>query len=751
MVPLLESAARGLGYRVNTQLDPVRHELRGLLDVSDDDAGHRIVHVMSHGHRPVPWDPLRLDVVAADGCTGEETNVSSWISTAQAQQQPTLFLLDLCWSGRAARLPSYVYEAGRETFAWVIAACDGGEVAYDGRFSQAVADVLQELATTGIGTDPTRRFVHFSRVAQRIGQRLDELGGPAQTIRATLMDGSCPEPELPFFTNPRYAQDARRSIRDRIAAPVRVFLDEVDSLDARHFTDKAGRHFTGRRSQLRLLAPWLDNAGGSTVCVVTGSPGTGKSALLGALVCAAHPLLAEHTQHTRARLPAACRPSLNPQLAAVQARQRSMEMLLSALADQLHLAAPDAGWTPRVFIEVVSARDERPTVVVDALDEALDPAAVTEQLLLPLVTAQRADGRSSCRVVVGMRPWTQFAPLRELATDAGILIDLDACDADELHEDLTEYLHEALADQDGYASADSRPVRESLARSAADCLVRTAGQPERWGEFLVASVFTRYLAAIPPAYDAVSAQSLGARVPTALPDVLELDLRARPNAATVRALLVAIAHAKGEGIPVNLAFPLVTALHAPADDAELLSALDLSLFYLRTSVDIDGTTLYRPSHQGLADYLRAFPRSAPTGRTSSSDDPTATDTVLDSLLARPGTSTSGVRSSWAHAEPYLLRHAIQHAQDTDRVDELVEDPEFLVHADPDTLVPALHLAQSPSARLACAVYRASLPRHRHLNSDMRRRYLAIDAARYGDAALRGWLSSALSSDEWQPV
>jgi hypothetical protein len=45
--------------------------------------------------------------------------------------------------------------------------------------------------------------------------------------------------------------------------------------------------FTGRAPQLRQLFAWMDGDGGVTV--VTGSPGAGKSALLGLLVCAAHP------------------------------------------------------------------------------------------------------------------------------------------------------------------------------------------------------------------------------------------------------------------------------------------------------------------------------------------------------------------------------------------------------------------------------------------------------------------------------
>jgi energy-coupling factor transporter ATP-binding protein EcfA2 len=67
--------------------------------------------------------------------------------------------------------------------------------------------------------------------------------------------------------------------------------------------------------------------------VVTGSPGAGKSALLGVLVCAAHPQLRHATQDVWRT--AAARPSENPALAAVHARQRSMAEITASLGRQL--------------------------------------------------------------------------------------------------------------------------------------------------------------------------------------------------------------------------------------------------------------------------------------------------------------------------------------------------------------------------------------------------------------------------------
>ncbi|MFD5159676.1 hypothetical protein ACFWMJ_16615 [Streptomyces hawaiiensis] len=786
VLPQVAAAVRGLGYAVTTRMDPSCEDLRSLLD---ERIGHRIIHVMSHGYQADRWDPSRLDVIPADGRISGVTNVSNWMSTAQAQRRRTLFLLDLCGAGRTARLPSYLHEAGRDTYAWVIAAADATEDAYDGRFSAAVAEVLGELAVTGLGTDPARRFVSFSLVARRLGQRLEEAEGRVQTVRATLMDPSADEPELPFFPNPLFVDSPERRLRAVIDPPVREFLDELDPLDSQHFADKAGRHFTGRRSQLRRLVPWLDNAEGTdrtSVCVVAGSPGTGKSALLGALVCTAHPALSDRAHDIRDRLEPDCRPLVHPRLAAVQARQRTLGTLMQALAGQLRLTAPKQGWTPERFLAAVGALATRPTLVIDALDEALDPGAVTDRLLLPLAELRGRAG-TGCRIMVGMRPWTRFTRLREIARDHGVLIDLDLCDPDELRDDVGTYLDDVLGLSSGYGGTGARAVREALTRTAASQLVSSAQGATRWGEFLVASVFARYLMAAPPACDAATAALLGAKIPSNLPDVLEMDLRARPNALAGRALLFAFSHAKGDGMPAELAYRIARCLHPQVTERQLADALDMSLFYLRTGIDLDGTTLYRPFHQGLADYLRTRPSalSPARGQTSSQmGELEIAELIWKALLGRAADSvpvstpdapqrrfgfkwlgeranTARVRPShhdsappstrpaWAMASPYMLRHGMQHAQEAGRADELIGDADFLVHAAPNTVPPALPQVRTPQARLAGAVYRASLPEHRRMSPEERRHCLIVDAARYGARALQEQLTRPLPPGAWQ--
>jgi WD40 repeat protein len=108
---------------------------------------------------------------------------------------------------------------------------------------------------------------------------------------------------------------------------------------------------------------------------------------------------------------------------------------------------------------------------------------------------------------------------------------------------------------------------------------------------------------------------------------------------------------------------------------------------------------------------------------------------------------------WDLAEPYLLRHAIQHAVDAGRADELLADPEFLVYAKADTLLPELPSALTPTALLNTMVYRASAGRHQDADPDTRRQLLALDATRFRFPQLAGSLTAPAGASTpmaWTP-
>ncbi|RSS78848.1 WD40 repeat domain-containing protein [Streptomyces sp. WAC06614] len=126
----------------------------------------------------------------------------------------------------------------------------------------------------------------------------------------------------------------------------------------------------------------------------------------------------------------------------------------------------------------------------------------------------------------------------------------------------------------------------------------------------------------------------------------------------------------------------------------------------------------------------------------------AAGAVLDRLLGLLPKGGGG--STWADAPPYLRRHAVEHAVDAGRADELLTDADFLVHADPGTLVPALDQARSQEAAEAVAVYRADLGIHRYMTPRDRRAVLALDAYGYRLGTLARALAEGLDPEAPRP-
>jgi WD40 repeat protein len=102
------------------------------------------------------------------------------------------------------------------------------------------------------------------------------------------------------------------------------------------------------------------------------------------------------------------------------------------------------------------------------------------------------------------------------------------------------------------------------------------------------------------------------------------------------------------------------------------------------------------------------------------------------------------RREWASVGEYTLRYLATHAVAAGRIDDVIADLDYLVLADPDTLLPALRAVRTDEGRLIRAVYRTSASRHRSLPPSQRRYLLAVDAARYQAESLRRSLARPLS-------
>ncbi|MER5636718.1 AAA family ATPase [Kitasatospora sp. NPDC002227] len=713
-----------------------------------------IVHFSGHG--VVCDDDLYLAVLGSemDELPATALNTTELIRRIEHSKRAghALFLLDVCGGGQAlaSQLARRLSGAGRK--AWVIAACAADEATHGARFSLATAAVLDRLARGWLDLSPALEHVPVDTLAAEIDREL------ARTARAGGWVGQAvvrtPHEEAvleapPFFRNPSHAGDAASRFLSRTEAALRQFAIESDpGLDLIHFASRAAGTsrtdtclFSGRTEQLRRIEAWLDNADGNRerLLVVTGGPGSGKSALLGVTVCVTHPALAPLRRHivTRVR---GFRPTPSAIVLAVHARQLSTQQITDSLLRQLaaqrgdHLlnqGRADAADSPTDLrladpgrlMDELRALGAPVVVILDALDEATDPGSILEQLLLPLSDTDEIRQIPKCRVMIGTRPWWDTLPGLQVAVTSRpeSLLDLDAQSRESLAADLAEYLGDVLYPD----------YPESVARTIARRLARF-----EHGAFLIAVLYADHLLSEAAAARRTTERQAAANLPGNITQMFDLHLTSLAQANPwVRPVLTVLGQAQGQGMPLDLVHAAALALAPTAGDRALLpgiqdtrDALTQAAFYLRTVADTDGRLLYRYFHQALTDHI------APTA------DPVA---IHRALLAAVPASAAGA-PNWELAHPYLKRHLASHAAGSgpEAVDQLLADPLFLLHTEPDELTPHLRHAMTARALEHANIYRTTTAHHPHRRDPAARRsLLALDAAAWGNPRLAATIAA----------
>ncbi|POX58671.1 hypothetical protein C3492_36210 [Streptomyces sp. Ru62] len=678
-----------------------------------------------------------------------------------------LLVIDACYAGRGAvdavtwavRAKHAVAHAPGADHRFlksfgVLSAARITEEAKDGEFSAALSHVLAD--ETWIGN----RASHIS-LPDLVGalnaefrrRGADHHADWAQlcddTVRGDLATG--------FFPNPFHVPELLQVARDLDVAEQRHFVRWLGAASGygdaeqrrrhqelvEHFSPRGtgrqtvretGHYFTGRVNVLRRLAGWMrgENDRDTRVFVVTGPPGVGKSAVLGRLVTLAD-------DDARDAIPAgAVAPGTLPPsgsvTVAVHARALTLPQIVSALAAAFDCPEP----TEMALRERLGALDGTTTVIVDALDES--GVVHDEERRIARFLADLAGTAPRLRLLIGTRPHLADAVANK--APYARVIDLAAPEWNE-PEDLVRYCELILRTPLGPHSDSGLPP--ALVSSAANDIARAAH-----AIYLVARLMARSVAGsgIAPArsalelpeYDPASGSSalVGRAFRWALAQQLTPD-----RAAEVRALLLPLAYGEGHGMPLHQIWAPLAADHPHqiAPTAERLTRLlrDEAVGpYLVETLDEDGRSVYRLYHQALADELRR--NDAPP------DVETRWYVRLRDTVSRAADGTP----QWHEADPYVLRHLPAKAAAAGRLDELITDGGFLVHARPTGLVPWLRGLTTERGRLAAAVYRAHLDVHHEMSPQDRRHVLACDAARHQHTALLADLNSATENSRWRP-
>lgn len=411
-----------------------------------------IVHIVGHGEL-AEGSSEKLYVLGEDGKRFEDP-VGAWIGRIEdhpdRHRPQTLFILDVCHAGEPAVTAWHARMDPDRRRAWVLAATFPNEQAYGYRLSRALVRVLTKYREGEFRFDPSVPRIPVTTVYQDIGRAVQELieedgGGYPQAISSSLVPLHSDLSHLPFFPNPSFNPAGGHGAATGLPPEIARLTDWA--WDPEHFIRRGGGaepvgrtwqhgYFSGREGELRTLASWLDDKkAGPGLRVVTGKPGSGKSALLGVLVCAAHPGLRRHTerlwQALRGQVPAEAE-----RLAVVHARRLSLGQIVAAFARQLRHLHPepareadgeqDSGLAnPAEHLLRLVPDDGHPvTLVIDALDEADRPADITTALLVPLARHAQEPG-SRLRLLIGTRDEPHVRGILDLARrHPGALTDL---------------------------------------------------------------------------------------------------------------------------------------------------------------------------------------------------------------------------------------------------------------------------------------------------------------------------------------
>ncbi|MGH4017300.1 MAG: hypothetical protein ACRDSL_25920 [Pseudonocardiaceae bacterium] len=466
--------------------------------------------------------------------------------------------------------------------------------------------------------------------------------------------------------------------------------------------------FTGRRAVLKRVIAWIHTELPGAF-VVTGSAGSGKSAVVGRIATlsesAARRALLEHAPLE----PADPDPGLGAVDAAVHLRGMGAHDLAIVLADRLHLPAPANCWQ---LIEAVAAMPYPPVLVFDGLDEAIAEQAtpIVTDLLVPLsVLASVLLATRHHEFGWHQPPSGQEAAARldELFGGTATILDLDA-EPDTRH-DIERYLAGRLR----------AAGRVDLVPRMAPVLARRAAA-QRGGFLYARTVVSQIVRGVID----VQAQGWEGQLAATTVSALEHDLasgtRVRDGvelADAARDLLRALAWGMGRGMPGRGVWGAAATVLSPHGVEYRAADLDWVLEHYGCYLvedEQDGEVLYRLSHR---EFVEHFLECSPDvgGRAAGL-------ALAEALVALAWTQTAQTQTAQTPTtqggaadlcSPYLRRHLPRHAVHAGPAG--VAALRRLAGTDPEAYLPGLAVALNHFAAhlLAFGSREAALSTTRH--------------------------------------
>jgi WD40 repeat protein len=720
-----------LGYRRVSSIEPdisaakLRERLGWFLTALERSETDQVVFyytghgVIDSGDFVLPFPETTTDLARTGAWASE---LATWLFRG-TRVQCFLVILDTCHAGAAASelARSAIQQLdrlgglARDPNVAILAAARPIEQAQSGAFTQAFAAAVSDRAVGG--HEP--QFLPLDSLTADIRART-----PSWQHARLFIAG---DGVTRFLPNPRFSQwlhglDLRRQ-RDLQQSAARQ-ADLRDHVFPRAMGLDSPRDdpwlFTGRHAALRRLSRWLQaGAGSSATLVVTGDPGSGKSALLSRLHMLANPSLRPRVPRLD-ELPTDTLPPTDSIDCFIHARGRTDEHVLDALCAA---AGVDAD-SPGRFLAEIAERDRPLTVIIDALDESSDPDHLIRHLLYPLV---RAAAQGKLRLLLGTR--------RHLLERLGSTAEHLDLDTEEYADSpsVWGYARRCLIELNPgspYTAVDPR-----ITDAVADAVAAAAGR-----SFLVALIVARNLALRDQPANPYDGAWRGG-LPRIAADAMraDLDQRLGPHAAKARDLLLPLAFAQGSGLPWENVWAATTrsAQSRPYTNADLDWLVEHAGFYVMETLSRQ-RSVYRLYHEALAEHLRSGQDPARVHRRIA-------ERLIEQVVALPG----GERD-WAHAHPYTRGYLAVHAAAGGILDDLLLDPDYLLAADRPRLLAAQSGARSNDARAAAHAYQRAAHHLRTKPAEQHRSYLELAAHCYKAAELATQIARRGRSGPWVP-
>jgi WD40 repeat protein len=646
---------------------------------------HVIVYVAGHGDSFGKFTDHCL--LTADSLENRDDTVvrtaelPRFFFAGKTSPQNVLLVLDVCYAGQGAGESMIESMKLKREFPngsgfWVIVSADKNTEAADGTFVTAWLDVMErDDAWLGEGG---MQYLNPTDLTAAINVRLE--GDSQQRTIPYVVGGPN---EARFLINPRYTKKW-----DGLLVEEQAHWDpKARGVDT---SETVGWFFTGRTSALDELCAWLDaEESDGRARVVTEDPGSGKSAILGWLVLA-----------SKGRIPGVVAGSWQP-FVSVHVRGASLKDVVSAVAHRLSSAASG----PAALIKELCSGGKVVRIIIDALDEALEPVALEREFLAKLAACP------SVRLIVGGRRRDRVAPLQS----AGVTVDLD----DPKYFDPADVENYVFARLTSAATASyANNERHPDARKIAKHVAAKAGH-----SFLYARVVSRTLATDAVVDTSVQDWEEQFVLPADLTDAYAEDLERfdSTDRSRFRDLLIPLAYARGRGLPQKTIWAAI-ATHVAGrayTNADIRDLKEHAGYYLIQDTQ-SGETVFRLFHQTFADYLKNLTRHEAVEQL-----------IAQALLSLLPSSPRGVDPWTQVQEPYVINEFASHAAAGGVLKSTLTNAAFLLNVPPTSLLPQLVDVSEGSMWRVVQAYRKASHWFYERGSAEGIRYLRLAVLEYG--------------------